>query len=511
MRAERSAWRWASVRRSATWRSRPGFSGSGGGARRPARYRLNNSTARAMTRVPRKRPATPDADAGPEDGVEADALVPDRVGPEVDAGAGQEDDEGDQDDADHEPHAAQDRPAGSGVRRRHRGRPRAASRAGREAGRRPRSPWSRVRERRRIGVGSPEPAAGPSVGRVAGGHDRAGASSGASPGASCLPGPSPSSAGASGSAGSRGGVRPSASARRRSSSRMNSSNRSPMATSLGESGPSGARRVGRRRPSGPVERLHGAAEALPGPARRAGSGASWWPGPAPSGTRRGSPAGSATAGRRPRAGRAAPGGSPGGRPPRGSAPTATLRTTGPAGAAAAPAADPVGRADLAEAHDPVVVGHPEHGKPPVVGTVHRLGHANVETAIADADLLLAQEGGAWVRQTFGHRTRGYRAGGQPRLFGSGVVSPAPGVSSAGQPAAGSVVGCGRRRARVGFGPRRARFGGGGRAGSGAASATPPDASGAASPSITGASSPSSDTWIPSRASSSDLSATVSAT
>ena len=53
-----------------------------------------------------------DADAGPEDAVEADALVPDRVGPEVDAGAGQEDDEGDHDDGDHEAHAAQDRPQG---------------------------------------------------------------------------------------------------------------------------------------------------------------------------------------------------------------------------------------------------------------------------------------------------------------------------------------------------------------------------------------------------------------
>ena len=124
---------------------------------------------------------------------------------------------------------------------------------------------------------------------------------------------------ASGSPGVAVGARPSASARRRSSSRMNSSNRSPIARSLG--------RIARGRigGAGPHQRSHGMGNrtrrtvrlrASAGAPRRSGgtrqhlvrdlvrAGASRRA-PAPSGTRPGSRAGSATAGCRPRAGRAA--------------------------------------------------------------------------------------------------------------------------------------------------------------------------------------------------------------
>ena len=46
---------------------------------------------------------------GPEDAVEADAVVPDRVGPEVDARPGEEDDEGNHDDGGTKADATQDR------------------------------------------------------------------------------------------------------------------------------------------------------------------------------------------------------------------------------------------------------------------------------------------------------------------------------------------------------------------------------------------------------------------
>ncbi len=100
-----------------------------------------------------------------------------------------------------------------------------------------------------------------------------------------------------------------------------------------------------------------------------------------------------------------------------------------------------GGADLAEAHDPLVVGHPEHGEPPVVGAVHGPGHPGLEAAVADADLLLAQERGAWVREAVGHR--------RPRIPAAArAVRPsaaaASGVSPRARPAA---AGGGRRRGR----------------------------------------------------------------
>ena len=234
MRPERSAWRWASVRRSAIWRSRPGFSGSGGGARRPASHRLNSRTTSAMTSVPRKRPTwTPMRVqktlskptlwyqiASVQRSIPALARKMMKATTTIAATS---------------PTRRRTvrkvrRPAPSS------GPPTGCFSRGARGGPPDAEPFERGRDRRWIGVGSPEPAVVPSSGA-----SPAGRSAGMSSGTSCPPGPSPSVAGASGSAGSRGGVRPSASARRRSSSRMNSSNRSPMATSLEETGTTGAR------------------------------------------------------------------------------------------------------------------------------------------------------------------------------------------------------------------------------------------------------------------------------
>ena len=228
-----------------------------------------------------------------------------------------------------------------------------------------------------------------------------------------VPGRSPSPAGASGSAGSRGGVRPSASARRRSSSRMNSSNRSPIATSLGESGTTGARRVGRWR----RQARWSDSTARRKPARTCS--ASWFGRIVAA--RAGSQRNAARIASGQRHGRESSSGGTSGtrriaRRPSSSriSPDSDPANDGPSCEQRRPGRRAGGRADLAEAHDALVVGHPEHGEPPVVGSVHGLGHPGLEAAIADADLLLAQERGAGVREAFGHRARGYRAGGQPR-------------------------------------------------------------------------------------------------
>ena len=101
-----------------------------------------------------------------------------------------------------------------------------------------------------------------------------------------------------------------------------------------------------------------------------------------------------------------------------------------------------GRADLAEAHDALVVGHPEHGQPPVVGAVHGLGHAGLEAAVADADLLLAQERGAGMREAFGHRARGYR-----RRPDQAPALPAPAQAWSPAVRPGGPAGPGLRRLR----------------------------------------------------------------
>ena len=138
--------------------------GPAGGASRPARYRLPSSTTSASTRAPSEQ-ADLGAEPGPEDAVETDALVPDRIGPEVDAGRPR----GSTTRATRTrrrraPSAAQDRPREAAGRRRRvhpPGAPRAVRRAaGRPARRRPRPGpgW--------IGVGSSDPAARLVVGSV---------------------------------------------------------------------------------------------------------------------------------------------------------------------------------------------------------------------------------------------------------------------------------------------------------------------------------------------------------
>ena len=57
MRAVMSAWRWASARRPTVSRIRPGRSGSGGGARRPASHRFRNSAMSATTSAPTNSPS----------------------------------------------------------------------------------------------------------------------------------------------------------------------------------------------------------------------------------------------------------------------------------------------------------------------------------------------------------------------------------------------------------------------------------------------------------------------
>ena len=150
-----------------------------------------------------------------------------------------------------------------------------------------------------------------------------------------------------------------------------------------------------------------------------------------------------------------------------------------------------GRADLAEAHDALVVRDPEHGEPPVVGAVDGPRHAGQEAAVADADLLLAQERGAGVRESFGHRRRGYRpATGPPSARGGGRRAAAPGLRRSAPGGAPGLVGreLGRPLRRGRRGSRRGRW------------RRRRTASGAGS-------SPSSERWIPRRASSSAFSAT----
>ena len=88
---------------------RPGRSGSTGGVRRFASRRLPRSTISARRPAPDEQ-ARLDAEARPEHAVVADALVPDGVGPEVDARGEQHEDREDRDEGDPDPGAADDVP-----------------------------------------------------------------------------------------------------------------------------------------------------------------------------------------------------------------------------------------------------------------------------------------------------------------------------------------------------------------------------------------------------------------
>ncbi len=162
------------------------------------------------------------------------------------------------------------------------------------------------RARGRIGVGSSVARASPSSSSRASSSSRSASSSATSSS-------SPTGRGASGPV---RGARPSALARRRSSSRMNSSNRSPIAPhSGGRAGSRQAARPAQRRTDsrigpGPDRPTGGGGTrptvgSPPGPAPRAGSAGAWRRAPARTGTPSGSPADSATAACRPRAGRPA--------------------------------------------------------------------------------------------------------------------------------------------------------------------------------------------------------------
>ena len=157
-RALRSACRWASARRPATARSRPGRSGSGGGTSRPAMSRLPSRTISAMTPAAMNRPAC--APSRVQNTLSKPTLlVPDRVGPQVDARGGEDQQRDDRDDADDEPGAAHHRAERRRAGRRRPGRRRGAGKACSGAGSLP-CGGAGV-ERSPMGVGSVGPAASP--------------------------------------------------------------------------------------------------------------------------------------------------------------------------------------------------------------------------------------------------------------------------------------------------------------------------------------------------------------
>jgi hypothetical protein len=75
------------------------------------------------------------------------------------------------------------------------------------------------------------------------------------------------------------------------------------------------------------------------------------------------------------------------------------------------------RSHLAKAHDTLIVDDPQHGQPPVIGSIDRLGHAGAEPAVTDPDLLLLDERRTGVCETFGHRPGAYRASSGRRVRG----------------------------------------------------------------------------------------------
>jgi hypothetical protein len=259
IRAARSACRWASPMRWATSRMRPGRSGLGGGANRPASHRLNSRTTSETTRAAANSATwTPSRVQNTESkptlwyqiaSVHSSMPMPAR----------------------NTTSATTTRIAPMPTRRRIppsvRSPPSLGPPAGFLAGRRDEAPdpaaclgvappdRSRLPDRRRrIGVGSSW--AGSSLASSAGDVE--------SPCASMLSSAAVPSVASPSASGSWGGEPPSASARRRSRSRMNSSNRSPIATSLGETGATGAgwtsRTTGTTVPSAVLETLHRPAE-----------------------------------------------------------------------------------------------------------------------------------------------------------------------------------------------------------------------------------------------------------
>ena len=153
---------------------------------------------------------------------------------------------------------------------------------------------------------------------------------------------------------------------------------------------------GRARPS------DGSDGRRPGPSRRARSDASWRPAPARSGRRRGPRAARATVGPGRRRAPRSPSRSGGGRRPRGSARSGRRRATARAGPAADRAAGrPPGRGRRNGTTPSSSATH-RSGQPPAVGRVGRSRHAGPQAAVADPDLVLAQERRAGRREPVGH-------------------------------------------------------------------------------------------------------------
>ena len=81
---------------------------------------------------------------------------------------------------------------------------------------------------------------------------------------------------------------------------------------------------------------------------------------------------------------------------------------GPRRASGGSGGGPRRRRDVAEADDAVVVGDPHQRHPPAVGRLGRARHAGPERALADADLVLAQERRTGRRESIGHGRKSTR-------------------------------------------------------------------------------------------------------
>src|SRR3990172_8642562 len=68
-----------------------------------------------------------------------------------------------------------------------------------------------------------------------------------------------------------------------------------------------------------------------------------------------------------------------------------------------------GRRKVPEADDPIGVAHPEHTEPPLVGTGGRPAHADLQHAVAEAQLLLAQVRRTGRLESLGHEMEDSRA------------------------------------------------------------------------------------------------------
>ena len=114
-RRSSAAWA-ASLMRPTSDRSEPAPSAEGGGASRPASHRLPRKTAAAMTNAADAQAERRDHPR-PEDGVEPDTAEPQRIGPQVDADAEQQEDGDDRghDDVEPDPPAGARSPAGTAV------------------------------------------------------------------------------------------------------------------------------------------------------------------------------------------------------------------------------------------------------------------------------------------------------------------------------------------------------------------------------------------------------------